>query len=235
MGLAALAFMLLLVLTTGILRPAVSAAAPTERRVAINATTRRTPIVVTKVTLADTVVQEGRMSVRDSTTPFTAEDDWIQNLRLYLYNRTNKTVVFMQINLGFVENDGPISSMPNTFLTLGRRPPPPGVNGPSSGPEPISFLPGQTMVLNLQDYIAQIRSGVEPMIHLTKTRSLFIFINDCFFADGTLTSGDNYWRRDPQNPSQWLRMDSTYFPGDSNLSWPGHANWDGAPGERKKL
>jgi hypothetical protein len=233
----ALAFAFLLVPTTQWLKPANSAAVKTERQVQIPIGSKMKPVVITKVTLGDTVVQAGRMATVEPITPFQAGDDWIQNLTIHLYNRTNKTIVFAQVLFGFPETGdgraGAAGQPPRAFLLqLGRIPPP----APSAGHQPtdwqpISFLPGQTMAIRLGDYIDRIRFQVEPVLPVAAVTQLIIQLNIFYFADGMEYSGNAFKIHDPQNPGKALHADPNYFPGNMNLSWPGRPDWTGG---RKK-
>jgi hypothetical protein len=225
-----------LVLATQLLKPAYSAAVQKERQVYFGPTHQTSPVAITKVTVGDTVVQAGRMFQDggfDPLIPFQAGDDWIQNLSIYLYNRTNKTIVCTYVLLGFagtVEDAPPgAADQPAGIwsLHLGRIPAS-AAHAPQSQPsdwQPISFLPGQTMVIRLGDYIGQIRSQVGRVLPLTAVTGLTIALEYFYFADGMFSSGSYYIIRDPQSPGKDLRMDRNYFPGDMNFGWPGRPDW----------
>ena len=125
-GGVALTFVLLLVLVTQWPKPVNAAAVATVRQVQVPVSTKKNPLVITKVTLGDTIVQLGRMvaPTEELTTPFLAGVDWIQNLNIYLYNRTNRKIVFAEIVLYFPETgDGRTQPMYAVTLHLGRIPP----------------------------------------------------------------------------------------------------------------
>jgi hypothetical protein len=235
-GRIALAFALLLFPATQWLKPANSAADGKGRQVDSQVANQRTPVVITKVTLGETIVQAGRMFLGqvDPITPFTAGDDWIQNLTLYLYNRTNKTIVYTSVQIVFPET-GELTPPRGFLLRLGRVPPPIDVLFRPTDRPPILFLPGQTMVIRLGDYIDQIKSEVEPVFPLAAATKLKIYVESSYFADGMLTFSDAYWSADPQDPGKQLRIGPDYFPGDWNLSWPGRRNFDGSTEGKKKL
>lgn len=233
------AFAVFLILGTQWLRPAKSAAVETERQVEVTPTDQMSPVAATEVRLGSTVVQPGRMLQQgrvERITPFQAGDDWIQNLTLHLYNRTNKTIVFAEIIFLFRESGSVARSGRGFDLELGRIPPsaPGGLRPQPSDRQPISFLPGQTMVVHLGDYIEQIRRQVEPVLPVAASTHLRISLVSFYFADGMLYRAGAYRSADPQNPGKELLMSRDYFPGNMNRSWPDRPDWISPAGARKK-
>lgn len=236
LGRGALAFALLLAVATQWLNPGAAAAAETERQVLIPVAMKHEPVVITKVTLGDTVVQAGRFVQEKATDPITgfqAGDAWIQNLTIYLLNRTHKTVAFAIIDLGFPETgDGRTKPQRAYQLNLGRIPPAAdfdrsGEPLPQSPDRlPLSFAPGQTMALRLGDYIEQIRSHVEPVLPLSEGRHLTVSVSHLYFQDGMQWGTGMFAVPDRQNLS-WRFMDRDYFPGDMDRNWPGRPGWAG--------
>lgn len=247
LGKIALLFGLLLLLRTQWLKPASSAAVEVERQVVVPMAFKTSPVVLTKVTLGDTMVQEGRMvkvlpsrtfpaRAIEPITPFQAIDDWIQTLTIYLYNRTNKIVVFCQILFRFPETGAADRPPHGIMVTLGRIPQSAPVIGTGPQPSdrvPIAFLPGQTMAIPLRDYIDRIKFEVDRFMPLEAVTQLEIHIGPFFFADGMEYSVNRYLMPDPKNPGKALRAAPDYFPGDMNLTWPGRADW-GERGRKKQ-
>jgi len=158
---ASSAFMLVpaCVLAVRCVNPEPAAAAEAERRVQLDPVETVYAVVPVKVTLGGSVVQNcrvyhGRSKEADPITPFRAGDDWIEQLSIYLLNRTNKTIVSQQVLVGFPESAG--SGPPRAvLLQLGGIP----ASAPyaSSMPrpdtrQPISFQPGQVIAVHLSDY-----------------------------------------------------------------------------------
>jgi len=143
-GEIALAAAVLLVLVSPRAKPLSAAAVATMRQIQVPRTTKMDPVAVTKVSLGDTIVQLGRMiaPTEEPTTPFLADADWIQNLTICLYNRTNRKIVFAEVILLFPETgDGRTQPMYSATLRLGRIPPsaPDGTRSQPSDVEPILF------------------------------------------------------------------------------------------------
>ena len=61
--------------------------------------------------------------MEDPVAPFLADDDWVQNLTVYLFNRTNQTIVQGVLNFSFPETlDYAAHRGPVFQLQLGRIP-----------------------------------------------------------------------------------------------------------------
>ena len=206
------------------------AAAQTERQVQVPLTGKKLPVVITSVTLGDTIVQAGRFKKASPTidpiTPFQADDDWIKNLTIHLLNRTDRTIVFAKVLLIFPETgNGADRPYRIHFLNLGRMP---GAiflaNGQlySQPPDwvPLSFGTGQTLAVALGDHIDQIRSGVERVILLAAATKIKVDLNEFYFADGMRWVAGGFEDPDPLRPGKWKYKGNTYFPGNVNLNWP---------------
>ncbi|SPF53649.1 exported hypothetical protein [Candidatus Sulfopaludibacter sp. SbA4] len=232
-GGSALAFALLLAVATQWPTQGTAAAAQAQRQVLFNIASNYEPVVITKVTLANTVVQTGRFikpatDAPDATTPFQADDDWIQNLAVHLLNRTNKPIVYAMLNFSFPEtlNGHMLRGYP---LSLGRIPQPADFDRNGSplrqrpGLQPILFRPHQTMVIALADYIDRIKANVEPVIPLATAMQVKVHLIAFYFADGM--KWDGAFRTPDRQNFTWTKMDRNYFPGDVNLNWPGRPGW----------
>jgi len=233
-GGSGLAFAVLLSLAALYLKPEAAAAAQAERQIQIPPARKNEAVVITKITLGDVVVQSVRVIkavgvAPDPITPFQADDDWVQNLTLYLFNRTNQTIVYATVNFSFPETgDGHTVPRRGYMLNLGRVPPPAAFdrNGkplrqrPES--QPIWFRPGQELAIRLGDYVDRIKTNVEPFMPLAVLTRLNVDLGLVFFADGMQWSGGGGFRAlDPQTFT-WRRLGPDYFPGDMDRKWPGH-------------
>jgi len=233
-GGSVLAFSVLVISAARYVKPE-TAAAQMQRQVESPIATKIEPVVVTKITHRNVAVQPGRFvkpaeAAPDPVTPFPADDDWVQNLTVYLLNRTNRTVVYASVYFSFPETTDWATRSRAVFpLTLGRIPPSVTVdmNGrpPQQRPEsqPILFTPGQTMAIHLGDYIDRIKADVESVRPLAALTQVSVSFGRFFFADGMQWNG-GYRVLDPQAAS-WRRMDRDYFPGDMDGRWPGRPGW----------
>ena len=228
LGGSALAILLLLALATWWPKPAGVAAAGTERQIELTRARKVDPVLITKVTLGDTVVQSTRFGPADPVTPFQGGDDWIQNLSISLLNRTNQTIVFADIDLAFPETGDGISSPTYVVnLNLGRIPDAVAFDGrgrPHRQPpeqQPLSFGPDRSMVIHLGDHIDQITSGASPGLPLPAVKRLRVILSSFYFTNGMKFAANAYSTLDPEKAGRWLHKPITYFPGDPNRNWPG--------------
>jgi hypothetical protein len=227
-GGGALAIALLLALTTWWPRPGAVAAAATEREVELTLARKVDPVLITQVTLGNAVVQTPRFGPTDPVRPFQGDDDWIQNLSLYLLNRTNQTVVFADVDLVFPETgDGFSSPQDVVNLNLGRIPDAVALDGsgrPHLQPpdwQPLSFGPGQTMVIHLSDHIDRIAAGASPGLPLASAKRLKIVLSAFYFPNGMKFAANSYSTPDPEKVGRWVHKPVTYFLGDPSRNWPG--------------
>jgi hypothetical protein len=226
-----------LLLTMATQWPKLGRAAGVQRQVHVPTAWRYDPVVITKVVVGNAKVQAGRFAKPstvdpDPITPFEAGDDWIQNLSVYFLNRTSQTIVAAEINLGFPETSMLTGRPPRgCVLKLGRRPAPAAFDRTGQAiPQPsdrlpLSFGPGQTMVVGLGDYMGQIGATVNPVMLLAAVTSVRIDLIACYFADGTRFAGGGYSSPDPDHPGRWRGKGSDYSPGLRRGSWPGQPGW----------
>jgi hypothetical protein len=143
---------------------------------------------------------------------FQADDDWLANTDIYLYNRTNKPIVYGDLIVTFP--GGPNNAVP---ITLGIMPAVAALDRlgkpiPQNGRTPLSFGPGQTLVIHLGDYINDITNALKPALPATLTK-VRITANAFIFGDGMRWHpGAVYQVPDQSNPGQWTRMPNGYHP-----------------------
>ncbi|MGA2274993.1 MAG: hypothetical protein ABSH00_15665 [Bryobacteraceae bacterium] len=217
--------------------PSVASALAAEKVIEVESQHGSDAVMVTKVTFGNSEVQCGLIvspTEVQPVTPIEAGDDWLQNLTIYLLNRTNKTIVFGQIALAFPETGDGSPQHPQAvyILTLGRLPESVAFSGTGQplrqdpGRQPIWFARGQTLRIRVGDYTEQIRtyvdgvraSGTPSFTALTKCiirRSSFVF------DDGMRWDGE-YSLPDPEHRGKWKRIEGDYFPhdGDRYPPWP---------------
>ncbi|MDE3165298.1 MAG: hypothetical protein KGN36_05790, partial [Acidobacteriota bacterium] len=146
---------------------------------------------------------------------FQAEDDWLASLTLTFRNRTNQTIVYASIGLGFPQAQ-PERIVP---VSLGRIPANAAFDNrgrplQQGGRTPLALGPGQTLVVRVGDYTREIKGTLEP-VPAGPVTNLVVHLTRCYFADGMRWSPGTYALPDPGNPGQWKAMQPrSYFPGD---------------------
>src|ERR1035437_188474 len=193
--------------------PRVQPAAPParmHRQVRLAAAVATVPIAITKVTRGHATVQPGQFvrsgrSPREEPRLFLAGDDWVQNLTLYLLNRTGRTIVYATIGFVFAESK-PVTGF---SVVLGRMPDAVGpMRQGAPGTSPILFRPGQTLAVHLSDYTAKIQAEVDSVFPVAALTKVEVTPHRCFFEDGLQFNG-GYLILDPQT-STWRRQNPNF-------------------------
>ena len=90
------------------------AAAELERTVHLGTAVKMQPVAIVKVALGPSTVQLGRWDkpareTPDPDTPFTGDDNWLQELTVYVLNRTDRPIAFLTLQLDFREHQAAFS------------------------------------------------------------------------------------------------------------------------------
>jgi len=219
LGGSATAFALLLVVVAA---PAVAAQA--ERQIDCGVAVESDAIVIVKVMVGSAQIQcyaePGKSGRYEPAPPFPADDDWLKDLTITFFNRTNKTVAYGLVSLSFPQtqperatNIGP-GIIPASALHRQLRP---IRQDPSR--KPLSFGPNQTLVLHVSEYIDSIKGGLEPVLFAPVTKVKVHFVG-FYFEDGMHWNPGSYDDADPEHPGQSRHMPAGYFPGDRGANWP---------------
>jgi len=208
-------------------------AAQAERQLDCGVPVRNQAVVIAKVTLGDTEVFCHGVLPQNGPGPwqrapaFMADDDWPQNLTIYLFNRTDKTIVWGMITLGFPQTgDGSTraTAMRTFELTLGRRPAIANLDRagrpmPVEG-APLSFRGERALAVHLGDYISQIQHRISDVLPVPVT-TISVISSMFIFEDGMRwSSGAQFAVPDQDSPGRWKPMPFGYFPGDVHANWP---------------
>ena len=195
------------------------------------------PVTITEVTVGNMQVQCGLLRAqpargRDLTVPFEWGENWLQHVEIYLFNRTNKTIVAGRITLTFPETKvgTTVSVFPidfgvipaNDFLSNGQPFP------HRANEIPVSWGPGRSMILHLADYADRIKVALSQEMPDRAPSRIFVIRTHFFFSDGMQWYVGRFFTPDPQQPGKVTYLDPNYFPGDSDDNWP-------VPGQRFSL
>jgi hypothetical protein len=203
-----------------------------EKVVKVGPQTRVNAVMITRVTVGSQEIQCGLMVGPRSVqpvTPFQAGQDWLKSMTIYLYNRTNKSIVFIDVPLGLPETgNGRAEPQWIYHIQLGRIPAVDAYSGRTGKPipvdpklEPLAFGPDQTLVVHAGDYIDQIGNYVQERMLLTGVTKLVIHGGTVFFDDGMRwQAGGGYSVPVPEHPGRFNPLDGNYFPGIKYRNWP---------------
>jgi hypothetical protein len=199
------------------------------KTVDIDTQTKMDPVTVSKVMVGDQQIRTGvsTAGVREvrQGTPFQAGDDWLKNMTIVIRNRTDKAIVRAEIVLLFPDTGDGTPGRPVTAytITLGQRPEIDAFrsNGQKLSRQldkkPFFFAPGETLVINVADYVDEIRSIVEAKLLFSQITRVVIERTQFFFEDGMRWNNlYGFGVPNPNHPGQFTNMDrSTYFPGNA--------------------
>ena len=197
------------------------AAAELERTVHLGTVVKMQPVAIVKVTSGSTTVQLGRWDkptreTPDADTPFTGDDNWLQELTIYTLNRTDRPIVFLTLQLDFPETTAR-GARAMCQLHWGVMPPAAAFDGqgnpmsPNTLFGPIDFGPGQILAMRLADRIDQIKLALENTLPAGAVGVVNIRPIVAVFADGMEFAG-LYKVFDP-TARTWRSMKRDYFPG----------------------
>lgn len=218
--------------------PATALAA--QGQIEIEPANMRNAVMITRVTVGGSEVQCGQLGPPGGpavlpVTPFEAGDDWPQATEIYLFNRTNKTIVAGRIILALLKTGieaGPAalemkSGVPiplihldfgvipaNAFLSNGQPFP------HRAGERPVSLSPEQTLVIRVGDYADIVKRGLDQIAPNRAPARIFIIKGLFYFSDGMRWGSNLYSVPDASRPGQWIRQDEFYFPGNVEKNWP---------------
>jgi hypothetical protein len=158
--------------------------------------------------------------------PFEAGDDWLQKMSIFVRNRTNKTIVYVNVDLGFPEaGNGVTEPYAMYMVLLGQIPDVDAIqiygHQFAYTERPLSFGPGQTLDIRVGDYIDAIRAVVEKVMPLNMITKCAITLQTVYFKDGTVWNpGQGFGVPDPKVRLRIDYFKRGYFPGDKRKNWP---------------
>jgi hypothetical protein len=172
----------------------------------------------------------GGPKVMQPGTPFQANGDWLKNMSIVLKNRTNKTIEWALIYIYFPDTGDGITQTESLYsIQIGQMPAVDFFTGKGGkvlphhpGGSPLSFAPGQTLVIKIADHLDEMQSIIEAKLPLEQVTRIAIEPNAFFFEDGMRWDTINrFGTADPNQPGKFTNLDKgRYFPGDPWQNWP---------------
>jgi hypothetical protein len=133
---------------------------------------------------------------------FDGNDDWIPTVRFKAKNISNKSIVYLAVNINFPETRATLGAMMSYPIEFGQKP---DSTFPSHG-EPMVLLPNDTVEINLQDHYPRIKAFIERRLTLKDIHQADLEVNFVIFDDKTGWSAGNYYRQDPVNPDRYINI-----------------------------
>jgi len=136
---------------------------------------------------------------------FEEETDWLKQVTFKVKNKSDKPITFFHVDLDFPETKATGNIMMHQLL-IGQHP-----DARSTLKNPPLFLkPNESIEISLEAEYSAIKRLIElrqtPVENISK---LVIRLGDVTFADGTVYSGGNIFKRnpDPNSPRKWVQVD----------------------------
>ena len=130
---------------------------------------------------------------------FDGDADWLKEVTLKLTNVSDKTITYIAIHLIFPETATAEKASTGLHqIEFGIHPDVP------SNRAPIVFRPGDSMEVALGSEYAEIKKLVEQRVPIDKINKVIARPQTAIFDDGTQFFAGMLYRRDPNNPRQWI-------------------------------
>lgn len=190
-------------------------------------------VMITSITVADKSVDCGLFvkppRVIQPVAPFQAGSDWLQQMAISLFNRTNKTIVSGTITLQFLDT-GDCRTQPCAAdqIHFGQVPAVDAYYGRTGQPlkpehpeqPPLNWKPGQTLTIHVGDYMDEIERSLENHLAVSSVSKVAVHIGPFFFEDGMRAVGPFYSVPDPEHHGKYQYLPQNYFPGKRETNWP---------------
>jgi hypothetical protein len=136
---------------------------------------------------------------------FRAEDDWMKGLTFSVKNTSEKTIIYIEIELSFPRHKGaPEEPEAHDRIIYGHYPALPGETA-TPHPDQPPIRPSETVDVVLKDFDG-IREFLNSTHYPVSINRLEVSVGDVVFDDGIKWSGGGLFRRDPENPGGWFRI-----------------------------
>ena len=189
-------------------------------------------VMITSITVAGKSVDCGLFVkpplVVQPVAPFQAGSDWLQQMAISLFNRTNKKIVFGAVTLMFLDT-GDCRTLPCVAygIRLGQVPIADAYSArtgqlrPDHSASPrLNWEPNQAMVVHVADYMMQIEKILSKHMPVTAVTKVAVHISPFFFDDGMRWNLGFYSVPDPEHHGKFIDLPNNYFPGQRERNWP---------------
>lgn len=134
----------------------------------------------------------------ESQEDFDANDDWMKGLAVTFKNTSDKNIVYFRLDLMFPETEGQ-EPMKAYHMIFGRRP-----KDSSDRDNDKVLKPGEEVELALtDDDYSRMRAFLKKGSFDTVS-NVRLFLETVIFDDDLMWNGGDLWRRNPNDPNNWL-------------------------------
>lgn len=140
---------------------------------------------------------------------FLANNDWFSGLTVSVKNISNKNIVFINLAVDFPSQDG--STEPaRDHLLYGQVPLAPGEIDNEPPPANQPPLPPEATATLILDSYSNTRSFLSESGQPESIKETQVEIYEVIYDDGTRWSGEELFRRNPDNPDEWLKIEDSF-------------------------
>ncbi|MBV9214732.1 MAG: hypothetical protein JO053_01040 [Acidobacteria bacterium] len=125
--------------------------------------------------------------------------DWLQRTAFRVENVSQKTIVYLKVNLLFPETktSGPLMAFPISF---GRKP---GSTLQSTA-DPLQFAPNATLDVSVSDRYSDLSRFLSERHSVESMHRIELEVEFVAFEDGTAWIGGEFMIQDPNNPNRYI-------------------------------
>lgn len=139
---------------------------------------------------------------------FKGEDDWFKRLTVSVENTSGKTIIY--VGGGFLfpnaENQGTDPAPLYHRFMYGCHPLAP--EGATTSAAAVSVRPGETLEITLPEGdFSSLRHKLDTLGYPASIKEIKINIEEVYFDDGTAWRAGSLYRRDPDNPQKYRRLE----------------------------
>jgi hypothetical protein len=135
-----------------------------------------------------------------------SDEDWLKDLKIDVHNSSGKIVTYISVEITFQRPQVQSQEPPLlSYLKYGFDSLPKGVV-PTNMPPPL--LPGDTATINLHEMqYDHIKTLLKNLNYPDSINMIEVRVAEIGFADGTSWDSGHLYRRDQDNPKQWIPIE----------------------------
>ena len=160
---------------------------------------RNEPIAITETTVNGRTVSFGEK--------FVADDDWMKGLIISVKNTSDKLILFVSLGLRFPRPPNSQDKISVTDVSTENRAL--LIRPPTGDERLVGIAPGKTIELQLSaDEFHNIQRFLTDTGYPSSIEKVDVTIDSVIFDNDTMWGGGSYFRRNPNDPSSWINIES---------------------------